>query len=96
MNPKFKSIAFQFPTSAHLYIHWTAQYFKAVVHKTLQQQGKIPLGPLNKLLAFSVPFLTPFVEKKQEKMQSAYKYIASTFFLSLILVHLHVLSEVVA
>lgn len=93
MNPTFKSIAFQSPTSVHLYVHWTAQYFKAVVHKTLQQQGKIPLGPLNKSLAFSVPFWTPFLEKKQEGMQAAYKYIASTFFFSLILVHLHVPSE---
>lgn len=66
-----KAEPFKSPAHVHLFVHWAAHYYKAVVHKALQQQAKIPLGPLNKSLAFSVPFLTPFVEKEQKRIQSA-------------------------
>lgn len=59
-----KALPFNLHTLSIYTFTWTAQYFKPLVHETLKQQGKIPLGPLNKSLAFSVPFLTPFVEKK--------------------------------
>lgn len=91
-TPSLKSWPFNLQLLSIYTFPWTAQYFKAVVHETLKQQGKIPLGPLNKS-SFSPCLFNAIRGRDVVAMQTSCKYTTSTFFLSVILVYLHVLTK---
>ena len=69
-----------------------------MVHKTLEQQDEIPLGPLNKSLAVSSSFFSFFfnafwIQEPKADVLLVYDIISFFFFLSMIFERPHTLPE---